>query len=133
MWKALVLGVLAATMLFVGVSRSDVGDPDALSTDSSFPLPAPAADPVAPAPSGSQPPRELFTPYDVGPPEGIWRYEDLTQAEKETADLGSDVSGWSASQDAMVAAVREQARIEAAKIAQRQLGLNQLGDTGVVP
>ena len=47
--------------------------------------------------------------------------------------LGRDVSGWAASQDAMVAAVKEQARIEAAMIAQRQLGLGDLGDTGVVP
>ena len=136
MWRIVVLGVLVAVILVVaGAARtahSDIANPE-ISTDSSFPLPEPAADPVAPAPPGSQPPRELFTPYDTGPPEGTWRYEDLTPAEKETADLGRDVSGWSASQAAMVAAVREQGRIEAAKIAQRQLGVGQLGDTGVVP
>lgn len=136
MWRIVALGVLVVvTLVVVGsvrTARSDAASPE-LTTDTSFPLPAPAADPVAPAPPGARPARELFTPYDTGPPEATWRYEDLTAAEKETADLGRDVSGWSASQDAMVAAVREQGRIEAAKIAQRQLGLGQLGDTGVVP
>ena len=136
MWRIVAFGVLVGVIAVVAgtarMARSDAASPE-LMTDTSFPLPAPAADPVAPASPGARPPRELFTPYDTGPPEATWRYEDLTAAEKETADLGRDVSGWSASQDAMVAAVREQGRIEAAKIAQRQLGLGQLGDTGVVP
>lgn len=133
MWKMLAAGtlVMATLVVFAGISRSDAGDE--LGADPSFPLPPPAQDPPTPAPEGAQPPRAPFTPYDSGPPSAVWRYEDLSAEEKETVDLGRDVSGWAASQDALMLAVKEQARIEAAIIAQRRLGLGDLGETGVVP
>ena len=134
MWKTLVLAILLVmVVLFVGTSRSDAGDPDQLTTDLSFPLP-PVEQTNSPSPPPNAPrPHELFTPYDVGPPEGVWHYEDLTLAEKETADLGRDVSGWKASQDLLVQSMKEQARQAAAARAQHQIGLGDLGDTGVVP
>lgn len=133
MWKTLSVTVLLFTLVvFARHSRSDSSDED-LGPDPSFPLPPPQQDPATPAPPGTPGHHEPFTPYDVGPASAVWRYEDLSVAEKEVVDLGRDVSAWAASQDAMVAAVKEQARIEAAIIAQRQLGLGDLGDTGVVP
>lgn len=134
MWKTLVFAILLATVvLFAGASRSDAGDPEELTTDSSFPLP-PVEQTNSPAPPPNTPrPHEPFTQYDVGPPEAIWHYDDLSAAEKETADLGRDVSGWKASQDLLVQSMKEQARQSAAMQAQHQIGLGDLGDTGVVP
>jgi hypothetical protein len=63
----------------------------------------------------------------------VWTAEQLTAEEREVVELGADNSGWAASQNVMVEAVKAEARIQAAVIAQRQLGLGSLGDTGVVP
>ncbi|MBL0220085.1 MAG: hypothetical protein IPQ07_40235, partial [Myxococcales bacterium] len=85
------------------------------------------------ASAGASAPGHLFEPYDVGPLEAVWSYDQLTPAEKETADLGRDASGWEPSQVRRVEAVKAAVRRQAAVLAQRELGLGDLGATGVVP
>lgn len=135
MWKLWVsFGLLVTTLVVLGgVSRSDGGDPDGLPQDPSFPLPPPENTPLAPVPPGTPMPRQPFTLYEHGPPGSEWRYDQLSADEQEVVDLGRDVSGWAAGQNAMVEAVRAEAFIQAGILAQRQLGLGELGDTGVVP
>ena len=135
MWKLLGVGTLLMTVLVIvaGVARSDDGDSDGLTMDSSFPLPPPAQDPVSPAPPRTPPVKQPFAPYDNGGPAAVWEVEDLTAEEREIIELGRDVSGWAASQDVMMQAVKAQAEVQAANIAQRELGLGELGEIGVVP
>lgn len=125
--------VVATLIALAGVSRSDAGDPTDVEPSSSFPLPPPENTPLTPAPPGTPLPRQPFTLYEPGPPNAVWTAEQLTAEEREVVELGADNSAWAASQDVMVEAVKAEARIQAAIIAQRQLGVGALGDTGVVP
>lgn len=135
MWKLWgTCGLLLALLgVFAGVSRSDNVDVDDRGPDSTFPLPPSEQGPLGAAPPGTRAPQPQFRLYEAGPPESVWRYEQVTPDEREVIDLGRDVSGWSAGQDAMVEAVHAQAVIEAAMLAQRRLGLGDFGEIGVVP
>ncbi len=134
MLKTIFVGVSIGFVLlaFAARSRSDASDPGELTTDTSFPLPDPAVG-SASASAGAIAPGHLFESYDAGPAEAVWSYDQLTPAEKETADLGRDASGWEPSQVRRVEAVKGAVRRQAAVLAQRELGLGDLGATGVVP
>lgn len=69
----------------------------------------------------------------MGPPEAVWTYEQLSPADKAVADLGRDTSGWDAIHEEYAAASAQQAEISKAEMAAMLLGLNALGNMGVVP
>lgn len=87
----------------------------------------------AKAPLGPNPPRGPNAPYDIGPPEAVWSYDQLSPTDKAVADRGRDTTGWEAVHDEYAAASEEGAEISKAEIAAMRLGLHALGHTGVVP
>jgi len=122
------LVVVAVAVLLVA-SRSQSDDLGTTteappSVDLSFP---------AKAPLGPNPPRGPNAPYDVGPPEAVWSYDQLSPADKAVADRGRDTTAWQAVHDEYAAASEERAEITKAEMAAQLLGLHALGATGVVP
>ena len=88
---------------------------------------------VMPAPGDETGPRDTFTPYGTGNLEANWKYEDLTTDEKVVADKGRDVANWKGIHDAYRQAAIERAAQAVADAAAHQLGVDDLGTTGVVP
>lgn len=124
LWLAL---VLLGVMIVGATSRSDdlgTATEAPPSIDLSFP---------AKVPLGPNPPRDPNTPYDVGPPDAVWSYEQLSPADKAVADRGRDTTGWQAVHDEYAAASAQRAETSKAELAAALLGLQGLGDTGVVP
>ena len=60
-------------------------------------------------------------------------YESLTSEERAVVDRGRDAQGWQQTHDAYGAAVRQRSRNARAEGAQHLLGVDLLGDLGVVP
>lgn len=129
MAKSLLIATCIAfvLLLFAATSRSDVADPSAgLDAES-------IAAPITPKPGNEAPPRDPFTPYGVGGSQAEWRYEDLTDEEKEVADRGHETDAWGATHEVWEHALQERSRGARAEIAGRQLGVQNLSSLGVLP
>jgi hypothetical protein len=85
-----------------------------------------------PNPGDEQPMRDPFTPYDIGGAAAAWRLEDLTAEERVVAQRGLD-DDQQAVQDAYAEAARDMATRARAESAATKLGIQQLGQIGVVP
>lgn len=122
----LVVGMLSV-LLVAATSRSD----DLSTTEP----PPPVIDFSEPAtvPLGANPPRDPFTPFDVGSPSSSWQYDDLSAADQESVNRGLDTDAWRGIHDIYGAALTQRAAHASAEIAQRRLGLRDLAETGVVP
>ena len=137
--------LMCAVLLVAATSRSDVATSSTQATVPSLPAPTEAvAEPTIDSPAVSEPgsetpPRDPFSPYDIGPApddksrKPFWSYQDLNAEEKRVADRGRDVTGWDATHDAFSKAVALRAHQAAADSAAHQLGVDSLASTGVVP
>lgn len=133
--RSLLVGVLMASVLFIAAtSRSDAPSPQ---PDLSPPVAEAepiTGEPVTPAPGSESVRHEPFTPYDIGRPESAWSYEQLSPLEQEAADRAAELSDAQQDSEARFArAVREQSQRTFSIRAQRQLGVDELASTGVVP
>lgn len=119
--------VVASVTLVAATSRSD----DLGTTEQ----PPPVIDFSEPAtvPLGPNPPRDPFTPYDVGDPSMSWQHDDVSPADQEAMNRGLDTDAWRGIHDIYGAALAQRSAQAAAEMAQRRLGLQQLEQTGVVP
>lgn len=144
MGKSWCVGVLVCSVLVVATpSRSDVSPPVATTTGTVPPsaaVPEPiTGTPSTPAPGSETAPRDPFTPYAIGPtpgdksPKPFWSYADLSAADKVVADRNKDAQGWDQINGAFASASAGRARQAAADSAQAQLGVSDLGTTGVIP
>ena len=133
MGKSLWVGMFfACVIVAVAVSQREV-TADSIPSEDDL-LPPPEATPPQPAPApGAQRPIDPFSTSDVGPPSGVWQYEDLGPEEQEAADRGFETSTWAGGQQALAAAAAQRYPEIAAKRAQLMLGILELADTGVVP
>lgn len=140
MGKSLVLSVLMFGVLLVAAtSRSDSGAPDPAPTQTPS-LPNAAAEepitgsPAVSAPGDSRPRHDPFKPYDIGPPgTKTWSYNDLSSAEKAYADRNRNPGKWAQIGAAYAHAATDRAHNAAGAAAAHQLGVGNLGATGVVP
>lgn len=89
--------------------------------------------PLVPKPGSEMPIPDRFAPHDPGPPESLWKYEDLTPAERRVVDRGRDTTGWRGVHDAYRTAVIERQPQIRAQVAASQLGAHDLLTLGVVP
>ena len=140
--------LMCSVLLVAASSRSDVAGTTSTPILAEAPVTTDAVaepttgQPSAPATGDETLPKDPFSPYGVLPPPDpkaaapsnpIWRYTDLSLAEKEVADRGRDVTGWDATHNAFAAAVALRAHDAAATSAASQLGVEDLATTGVVP
>lgn len=118
--------VLGGVLLVASTSRSDD-----LGSTTEVP---PTVDLSSPAtvPLGPNPPPDPFTPFDIGPPEAAWSYEQLSPADKAVVDRGCEPAGSQADIDAYNAVLQQQAADANARMTARMLGVDGLGDVGVV-
>jgi hypothetical protein len=89
-------------------------------------------EPIMPLAGSETPPRDHFKPFDPGPESALWKYEDLTPAEKKVADRGRDTTGWRGIHDAYRAAVLERVPRIRAQAAASKIGAHDLETLGVV-
>ena len=140
MGKTFFVGALMLVVVLVvrvATSHSDVTPPPSL------PSPAPAepitGTPIAGDVPSQGPAHTPFTPYPIGPapgdtsPKPFWLYDDLSPSEKAVIDKARDVTGWQATNDIITSAAAEHAHQAAADAAAHQLGVDNLGTTGVIP
>jgi hypothetical protein len=146
MWKSLHFGVLVCgSLLFAATSRGDIAAPPApivptapIAPSTAVPEPI-TGTPSTPASGSETSPRGPFTPYAIGPapgdksPKPFWSYADLSAADKVVADRNKDAQGWDQINGAFASASAGRARQAVADSAQAQLGVADLGTTGVVP
>ncbi|HEU0035109.1 MAG TPA: hypothetical protein VFQ53_30995 [Kofleriaceae bacterium] len=87
---------------------------------------------VQPNPGSERPMKDPFVPYDPGPPEALWKYEDLTPGERAVVDRGraEDFTSVHAGYASAIQIRSAQAASDAAAL---QLGISDLSTTGVVP
>jgi len=128
------LGVItvAILLLLVVAAGSDVQSAPTLPPTEATPEPITGVAETSP-PSGEPPPFDPFKPYAIGGPEAAWKLSDLTTAEQTVAQRGLTTTGWSATHNAFASAVVQRAQHAAASAAAAQLGVDNLGTTGVVP
>jgi hypothetical protein len=88
---------------------------------------------VAPAPGSDTVRHDPFTPYDPGPPEAQWSYNQLNAQERALIDKGKGVTAKIPTLNAFAAAAAERAQSAAATSAEHQLGIENLETLGVVP
>lgn len=113
-------------MLIAATSRSDeLGTTD---RPPSVDLSAPPTEPVVHAPT-----HDPFAPFDVGPPAGVWSYDQLSPEEKAVVDRGRDTAEWARVNEGYNAAIRQQTAQSNAAMAGRMLGLTNAVEAGVVP
>lgn len=127
LWISLVLFGLA---IFAATSR---GDDQGSATEPTQPPPSFEVSIPGTAPPGVTPPPSPFEPYDIGPPEAAWRYEQLSPADQVVADRGRDTSEWEAINSAYMRVAAEHAEAGKARVAAAMLGLDGLDTLGVVP
>jgi hypothetical protein len=132
MRKMMSVSLVCSLLLIAATSRSDVApaNPPLEPTPIDEPI---TGTPITPAPGteSTVPPKDPFAPYDPGP--GTWAYEDLSAEERALADRGRDTTGWTEINGAFANASKEQAQRAAAAAAATQMGVSNVGDTGVVP
>lgn len=124
-----VVAVVFATM---SSSRGDNETSDPALTEEAEPI---TGTEVTPFKGSEQPMKDPFVPYGTGAegPSDVWKYEDLTAAERAIADHGLN-EDQTAVQDNYAAAARAMAVQANAESAAIQLGLDApLGEIGVVP
>ena len=122
----LIVGCVVGLAFVAKASRSD----DLGSTTESPPnvdLSSPATVSLGP-----NPPHDPFTPFDTGPPEASWSYEQLSPADRVVVDRGRQPAGRQAEIDAYNASLKDLAAEANARMAARMLGIDGLGDVGVV-
>jgi len=148
-WKLVggagLVGVGLTFFLIVGHSRLSRGDTTSTSsttttivsapTGTGLPAtPEPITDtPAVSAPGWESPPKDPFSPYDIGPGTH-WSYNDLSTAEKARVDAGKNTAGWDKINNAYAGASAELAHRAATQSAAIQLGITDDYSTlGVVP
>lgn len=133
MWKSgVALGLVSCVLFIAATSHSDSAATSL--PDPASPEPEPTLEnPVMPAPGAATPQHDPFKPYDIGGASAAWAYEDLKPAEQEAADRGADATRWDAINAGYAAASREQNQKDSARALARQLGLDNLAQTGVIP
>jgi hypothetical protein len=131
-WVLMLCCAVIAIVVATSISRSDSGDSttEAPATSTDEPI---TGQPVTPTPGSETPGRDPFSPYDVGGQGAVWSYDSLSAEEKAAADRGRDVKGWDGVNDAYRQAAMARAAEAAAEAAAIQLGVQNLGATGVVP
>jgi len=127
LWVSLVLFSL------VIVAATSRGDDLGTTTEPTQPPPSFEVSVPGTAPPGVTPPASPFEPFDIGPPEAAWRYEQLSPADKAVADRGRETSEWDAIVSAHMRVATEQAEAGKARVAAAMLGLDGLDTLGVVP
>lgn len=120
---------VAGVMVFAATSRGD----DAPAQEPSQPPPSVDLSLPPPNPLPEQRPRSPHDPYDIGPPEAVWRYEQLSAKDQEVLDRGRDTSAWEPVLDVYAQAAAEQAEQAQARMAAAFLGIDGLNELGVVP
>lgn len=129
---------LGAVLLVAANSRSDVAAPRGGATPA-LPPTAASQEPISGTSAVSTrgeetPPRDPFTPYDIGPPgTKAWAYRDLSVSEQAVVDRGRDTKGWDQTHNAYTTAVVERAHQAASDAAAHEIGVDNLASTGVVP
>lgn len=122
----LVVATAGGLLLVAATSRSDTTPVEI--TSPGMPTSEPASVPL-----GATPRWLPFTPYDSGPPSATWSYDVLSATEKAVVDgLNPDGAHGSGVQAIYAAAAEEQFERSAGALAQFRLGLENLGDIGVV-
>jgi hypothetical protein len=134
MRKMMSLSFVCGVLFLTATSRSDVAPPDIplAATPIDEPITGAAITP-APGTTNSVPPKDPFAPYDVGPTNATWSYNDLSTAERALADRGRNTDGWTEVNAGFAAASAEQAQRAAAAAAASQLGVADLATAGVIP
>lgn len=130
MRNLLFLCCLAALSLIASASQGQPAGADSTAVESE---PEPIiGQAIQPNPGSESPMKNPFVPYDPGPPEALWKYEDLNAAEKAVVDRGrlEDFSSIHAGYNVAIKLRSQQAIAEAAAI---KLGISDLATTGVVP
>lgn len=132
--KAFVISMTAVVaFVWVSASRSD-DSTTSTSAPTAGPVPEPITEqPIMPAPGSETPQRDHFVPYDPGPPEARWSYQQLNPAEKAHVDRGRNVDGWADTHAAFQAASTERIEEMSPQIAAAVLGADHLDEVGVVP
>lgn len=131
MGRAVVSGVFLVCVTFVSASsRSDDASVQAQGSAADEPI---TGTPVTPLPGSASPRHEPFTPYDVGPAEAMWNYNQLAPEEQVIVDRGRDTTGWNETNAAFAGASRELAQQAAANSSATQLGVDHLDEIGVAP
>ena len=124
----IVLGIVAlAIIIATATSRSQ--SPDLLERPGDEPITGKASKPL---PESHPTPKNPFEPYDHGPQNELWQYQQLNDAERRIVDHGR-ISDYSAVNDGYRGAARQlgiRAKVESAET---QLGADNLDTTGVVP
>src|SRR5438105_14891741 len=106
MGRSLLLGSLIGCILLIAATvRSDVAAPPVLE-------PTAIDEPITGTPAQNAPGDEIivkdpFAPYDPGPADSLWKYEDLTPDEQAYVDRNRDPKGWDQINDAFAKAVAE--------------------------
>lgn len=73
-------------------------------------------------------------PYDIGPPEHAWKLSQLSSEERAAVERGRAAGlARAGMQEAITLAAKEQSKRARAEAAQHQLGIDNLGEIGVVP
>jgi hypothetical protein len=106
---------------------------DDVSTES---IPEPiTGDPVMPNPGSETKQKVPSEPYDVGPPEQVWKYDQLSPAEQEAVERGRAAGAARAGKmdEALSRAAKEHSKRARAEAAEHQLGVYELGRMGVIP
>lgn len=117
--------VAIAVAFATSTSRGDVESP------ADEPDENPEAE-VMPNKGSETPMKDPFVPYDVGDPNGVWRYEDLNADEKVVAARGLE-QDQAAVQDAYAEAARGATEQVLAQAAAIHLGLDGLAAIGGAP
>lgn len=123
--------MFAVVFITAATSHSDSASPPSLpSVAADEPITGTAA---VSAPGSETPPRDPFTPYDIGPPGSAWPYEQASPAEKAELDRLRDRTGWQKIHNGFAAGVNLRVRDAEIAAAQHQLKVDNLATEGVVP
>jgi len=139
MWKLIATGLLMCVAILLGAANQSLVAADtAVDDEENIPaesIPEPTTEaPVMPLPGSETKQKLPSEPYDVGPPDQVWKYEQLSDAEKAAVDRGRAAGAARAGKDQGLAiGVKEHSRRARAEAAQHQLGLDDLRAIGVAP
>ncbi len=134
MWRSILLVVAVCSVLLVAATSRSDSPASTTSPSVGLPEPEPTLEPpVVPAAGSAVAQHDPFRPYDIGPSNAAWAYEALTPEEQGTADRGAEATGWDTINNGYAAAVRGRSVKARAQAAAQRLGIDHLGDTGVIP
>lgn len=139
MWKLIATGLFICAIIFLGAAHQSEVRADAV-VDEDENIPAePVPEPITgtavmPLPGSETVQKKPSEPYDVGPPDHVWKYEQLSTEEKAAVERGRAAGAARAGKDlGITIGVKEQSRRARAEAAQHQLGLDNLSAIGVAP